>query len=280
MSLARMLDQHPLCHCLHEPHPILIKLAAEWQHGCLEADELRRYLAFKGSRMFQHRVGPRLYGESDQKLSFLIFFLAEFGRSTKFVWLIRDGRDVVASMVARDRVYTNHRSHLSGSLWYKYRLRGDRCRDVAADVWDGMTDFQKCCWSWSYANRTIARSLEDLDARSWIQVRLEELADHLPSLLRFLDLPFYPVRVLHANASETGLRDPQAWSKEEKEAFDRWCGQGMDRWYPGWRAGPIYSRSSVPVCSKGTDAARAIRSHIAWLLGKLVDKAVRGVGCA
>lgn len=280
MSLARILDQHPLCRCAHEPHPILIKLAAEWQHGLVSVGELRQYLAFKGNRLFPHRVGLRLYGESDQKLSFIIPFLAEFGTNTKFIWLIRDGRDVVSSMVTRSRVYVDHSTAVSPSLWHKYRIRGDRCGDVRPETWQSMTGFAKSCWYWSYTNRTIAESLADVGESTSMLVRLENLADALPSLLEFLDLPFYPLTMVSANVSKTLVRGFEAWTRNERNAFERWCGPEMDRWYPDWRRQGVPVAGPATVRSRTGEAVQAIRSHVAWAAGKVFHRTVRALGSA
>jgi hypothetical protein len=95
-SLSEILNQHPICACHHEPHKILIKLSAEYCHHQIDAHELQSYL-FEPESIFPYRISYKLYGESDHRLSFFIPQLKETGTSTKFLWLLRDGRSVIAS---------------------------------------------------------------------------------------------------------------------------------------------------------------------------------------
>lgn len=263
MSLAKILSQHPLCICRHEQHRILIKLAAEWRHGVLDTDELSCYLAYKGERMFPHRIGLQLYGESDQKLSFIIPFLAEFGHNAKFIWLIRDGRDVVASMVSRGE-YSREEARTVPHLWAKYRIEGDRTGDVSTETWERMDAFEKCCWYWTYTNNLIAADLRALNTEQWIMVRLEELEASLDQLVEFLGLPYYPLRILRANKNYARSYKPIQWSRHEKAAFERWCGDAMDTWYPGWRDGGTSIKYSPSASYRARDLLRTLLAHAAW----------------
>ena len=278
-SLANILSQHPLCDCRHEPHRILIKLAAEWSHGDLSENELRSYLAFKNERMFPHRIGFKLYGEADQKLSFIIPFLAEFGSNSKFVWLIRDGRDVVASMVARGE-YSSEESRTVPHLWAKYRIEGDRTGDVSKEAWLEMDHFEKCCWYWTYTNRVIAADLAGLGGQRWMMVRLEELSASLEQLVTFLDLPYFPLRVVRANANYVSPHRANEWSDTEKAAFEKWCGAEMDAWYPGWRnhdSGVLQDRPSEPDYG-GRRVLRTLASNFGWGTRKVSDRSRRLFG--
>ena len=67
----------------------------------------------------------------------LIGILGRVLPEAKYVWLVRDGRDVVASTTARgwyDAEYTS-------GVWGEYRLRGDAVGEVGTAVWDAMTPF-------------------------------------------------------------------------------------------------------------------------------------------
>jgi hypothetical protein len=229
-TLARVLSQHPLCYCSHEQHRVLVKLATERCYSQIDDVELRFYLAL----MFPHRVGLKLYGESNQKLSYLIPLLAELGRIVKFIWLIRDGRDVVASIFSRGW-YGEEKVTSENFPWVKYRIQGDLCGDLSTETWSAMTPFEKCCWYWSYTNRTIARDLENVDKATWTMVKLEELFGSLDNILAFLDLPFYPLKVIRANSNPVSTHRFEVWNREQREAFDFWCGSAMDNWYSGWR---------------------------------------------
>ena len=98
-----------------------------------------------------------------------------------------------------------------------------------------MSAFEKNCWYWRYVNDTIERQLEPLDAERWRRVRLEDIDREAAALVRFLGADPVPVAAGHANASRWRVVPPALWSPEDRAAFDRWCGDAMDRWYPEWR---------------------------------------------
>lgn len=139
-SIARTLDHHPFCYCINEGHRFLIRLATEYMHSQIGTEELRSYLA----QQFPYRVGFKLYGESNQKLSYIIPLLAEFGTNTRFIWLIRDGRSFVASVHARGW-YGDERVSPPPNPWSANRIQGDRSGEISSEVWADMSLFEKCC---------------------------------------------------------------------------------------------------------------------------------------
>lgn len=229
MSIARVLNQHPLCQCSHE-HPAnrsLIRLTADYCHEELDADEMRFYL----EGMFPASSALRLRGESHQRFSYLIPLLADLASVPRFVWLLRDGRSVVASIHARGW-YGAERPIL---VWPETRIQGDRCGDLDPGSWKNMSPFERCCWYWAYTNRRIETDLDELGPERAFQVRLEELGDRRIALLAFLNLPLWRMRMIHANRNEVAPKRHERWEAWQHEAFDHWCGKEMDRWYPNWR---------------------------------------------
>jgi hypothetical protein len=148
------------------------------------------------------------------------------------VWLIRDGRDVVASTLARGWYAGEFRS----GTWGEYRLRGDACGDVSGAEWDAMTPFEKNCWYWAFVNRRIGSELAGLAPDRWMALRLEDLASSSVPLFGFLGVAPIEVGGARQNRSRRTVVAPDRWGASEKAAFDRWCGETMDRWYDGWRA--------------------------------------------
>jgi hypothetical protein len=233
-SISEMLNQHPLCVCQHEPHKILIKLSAEYCHHQIGAHELQSYL-FEPKSIFPNRIGYKLYGESDHRLSFFIPQLKEVGTSTKFLWLLRDGRSVIASTYVRGW-YRPNTFLQSENLWEKYRIQGDLCLEMDTNEWMMMTPFEKCCWYWSYTNRRIEDELNKLNSSSWMMIHLEDLNSfEIGRILDFLELPLLPLKKIHSNSSETPPYHHKSWTIQENSAFEYFCGKEMDRYYPNWR---------------------------------------------
>ena len=195
MTMADLLSQHPQVSCLHEPRPQLVRLSTEFAHGEKDANQVRQELSaiYHNSSVFPEN----LYGESDQKLWNLIPFLDELFPECKFVWLIRDGKDVVASTYARGWFSdadqeTGRPSGSVVSRFAYYRLNGAKCDPaLAADEWDAMSVFERNCWYWSFINRQIENSLARLDRNRWIMIRLETLTATVNDLWDFLGVPFH-----------------------------------------------------------------------------------------
>lgn len=270
-TLARVLDQHPLCRCRHEPHQLFIKLAADFVHGQMDDHETLTYLT-EIRPLLPHRTGLVFNGESDHRVSFLIPQLqTALQNSARFIWQLRDGRDVVASTFSR-KWYTEEEAQNPHNLWAKYRIRGDLAGDVPGDIWRTMSRFEKCCWYWTYTNHTIQSSFHRMDRTRWFMLRLEELPDHLPTLLQFLDLPYYPLEIVHANRSAAQPHRTLAWTDEQHAAFEHWCGQAMDAWYPGWRNPDAFiarGSSSPAAAPMSSSTLRVLLSHVGWAAKKV-----------
>jgi len=231
MTIARLLSRHPDIVCRHEPRPQLIRLSTELAHGDIDEEAARAELdaIYRQSSVYPAPV----YGESDHRLFNLFGMLAEMLPSTRVLWLVRDGRAVVASTVARGWYGEEFRS----GLWGEYRLIGDRCGDVPPDRWGAMSLFERNCWYWSYVNRVIERQLRDLAPDRWRRVRLEDVDAAASSLFEFLEVAPLAARAPHENPSRWTVVPHSSWSLEQKQAFERICGDLMDRWYEGWREG-------------------------------------------
>lgn len=228
-TVSRLLSRHPRIVCRHEARPQLIRLSTELAHGVVDEAAARGELdaIYRLSSVYPAPV----YGESDHRLFNLVGMLAELLPSCRVLWLIRDGREVVASTFARGW----YGAEFQSGVWGRYRLRGDRCGDVPSDQWVAMTPFEKNCWYWAYVNRVIERQLQDVASDRWRRLRLGDLGAEVPALLEFIGVEPVPIRVPHANPSTNAVVPHEAWDPERKEAFERQCGDLMDRWYPEWR---------------------------------------------
>jgi hypothetical protein len=229
-TMARLLSGHPEIRCRHERRRQLIRLSTELAHGVVDeaAAEAELHAIYVASGAYRAPI----YGDSDHRLFNLIGILGRVLPEAKFVWLVRDGRDVVASTTARgwyDAEYTS-------GTWGEYRLRGDAAGEVEAAEWGAMTPFAKNCWYWAYVNRVIGAEVDRLPASRWMPLRLEDIATENAEVFRFLDVAPVPAAARRENPSRREVVPPTEWSPAEREAFERWCGDAMDRWYPGWRA--------------------------------------------
>jgi hypothetical protein len=236
-TMADLLNQSPDAGCFHEPEPRLIAESTRYLYGDLPHADAVALL---------RRTRPtipidREYGEAHHQLSYLIPALHEAFPEAKFVWLIRDGRKTVASMVAR-RWYTGRHfsPYPNPMIWENWRIRADRLGEMSTSAWLSLSPFEKCCWQWTYKNRLIERQLTGCGG-AWMFVRLEELDAQAGELFDFLGLrrpETIAVPQLNKAKSQDGHvpQDWHNWDAEQVSAFMRYDAPGMDVWYPHWRA--------------------------------------------
>lgn len=240
-TIARVLSQSPDCICLHEPDPVLVKEATLYHYNVLSHAMMKAILL--STRV--PSLHGKIYGESNQKLSTLIPVLADVFPGSQFVWLVRDGRSVVASTYYAREWYravdevVHHPTPFSIPLkeWTWYRLRGDLSGDMTTEEWEAMSRFERNCWLWAYTNKVIQEHLATLSKERWELIHLETLMEQLPDVCRLLGISL-PTRFERTRQDETThvkVKDWFAWSNGQRSAFEHWCGGMMDVLYPGWR---------------------------------------------
>jgi len=147
------------------------------------------------------------WGDSSNKLSWLIPDLTALFPQAKFVHLVRDGRKVASSYFHKltgecydDRstqvfqaFYDDPAKHPAPPPEKKYWWPVPRRADPLAHEFRHYDQFQRIAWHWAEINRVILRSLDALPADRKHFVRLEDLREH-PSAVRrlydFLNLPY------------------------------------------------------------------------------------------
>lgn len=227
-SLAHLLDGSPDCICRHEPPPEWNEESTRYLYGDLPRAELVNRL----QQTLSPTVEGKHYGEVSLKLSTMIPALHEAFPQAKFVWLIRDGRDFVASAYNWGFYHPRRTDE-----WERWRVRADRLGLMTTARWHSLSRFEKVCWHWHYINQHIEQQLTQCGCESFF-VRLEDLDTQTDAIFDFLDLrrPDTP-DVPHLNAKPKPRRWHR-WNQGEKQAFLRRCGAGMDQHYPGWRDDP------------------------------------------
>ena len=160
-SIANVLSQHPELVCTHEPLPRLVEETAEYRYGRLPAADLSAILA----ETRPPSIDGRRYAESANRLSLAIPVLASTFPDAQFIWLMRDGREVVSSGMQRGWFDP---TVVKDTQWERHRLRGDELGEVDPEEWARWSPFRRVCWLWRRTNELIG---SDLAAR---------LADHRP----------------------------------------------------------------------------------------------------
>jgi hypothetical protein len=147
------------------------------------------------------------WGDSSNKLSWLIPELAQLLPEAKFVHLVRDGRKVCGSYFRKlgDECYDDDstaaiQAHYDNPLHTpapppekKYWWPVPRKGDPMASTFRAFGQFQRICWHWSEINRVILDALSALRPVRQHFVRLEDLTespDAVAGLYDFLNLPY------------------------------------------------------------------------------------------
>lgn len=187
------------------------------------------------------------WGDSSNKLSWLIPELAALLPEARFVHLVRDGRKVSSSYFhkLRDECYDDRstailqahyddpRNHPTPPPEKKYWWPIPRYDDPSAGKFNNFNQFERITWHWAEINRMILDSLETLPQERHLFARLEDLVAS-PSLVRglfgFLDIPYRDEHFgIFARPHNVNRPEDHPLTREQHVAFDRIASPMMER---------------------------------------------------
>jgi len=244
-SIANYLSSFKDVLCIHEPEPILIEEATLYLYGKYSHEKIVQLLKDTRKKI----IDGKQYGESNQKLSFIIPALQEAFHDSKYIWLVRDGREVVNSTFSLGWYDS---SLLKDSKWQKYQIEAPKTGDINDEQWRKMNSFEKCCWYWSYTNKIIKRELDKIEESRWVLAKLEDI--NYDEIFKLLGLKSNKTKMPWVNKKRK-LKENSAWKnwdENKKNTFKKICGQQMDEIYPGWitRNGKWEELSKVSIAKK------------------------------
>ncbi len=183
--LAALLDGAAGACVAHEPVP-------DEQHALFEAlrtpPSAEKYLrSFRLRDMaLRARDGrARVYGEVNSALRFHVQALQNLMPGMRMIHLVRDGRDVVRSVLTKRA--------RGQELLYYHSLRPPELDSWTAR-WDELSEFEQVCWGWQFENAWLRR--------------------HIPLYVRFEDI------LTSFDAFEKGVLEPLGLSIE-RSAWER-----------------------------------------------------------
>ncbi len=216
---------------MHHEYAVQITqpMAVKRYLGAADAEETRKVLEESFGAAVRHSRAAH-WGDSSNKLSWLIPDLAALFPEGRFVHLVRDGRKVASSYFHKlGGENYDDRSNAALQAWHDgtgsmpppekpYWWPVPRHGDAMAEAFRGFDQFQRICWHWAEINRVALQALDELPRHRTLFVRLEDLVGS-PSLVRtlyeFLGLPFRDsdfavfARPHNVNRPEDRLLDPR-----------------------------------------------------------------------
>lgn len=187
------------------------------------------------------------WGDSSNKLSWLIPDLAELLPEARFVHLVRDGRKVAGSYFHKlaDECYDDRSTAILQAHYddpagrttpppeKKYWWPVPRRDDAAAAQFRAFDQFTRIAWHWSEINRVILGSLEQFAPERHMFVRLEDLLVSpflVRSLLEFLGLPYRDeLFAIFARPHNVNRPEDRPLTQEQRAIFERVAAPMMAR---------------------------------------------------
>ena len=196
------------------------------------------------------------YGDKNPNYLPFIPYIAELW-DCKFFFPVRDGREVVRSLMDWHDYYSQKFSH-SGVFamkeddpnsstdspkrdWWDYSRLRPNPGDPYFEEWQQLSRFEKCVWYWTNYNRKALELFSELDYRQWFQVDMKSLdRSMMREIFDFLGLDGFNAdqigEVMNTRINSlqerAGLPDKfprwTDWTPEQRNAFDRIAGDMME----------------------------------------------------
>jgi hypothetical protein len=118
----------------------------------------------------------------------------------KYVFVVRDGRDVVRSLmdwnkVCKGNIYGMKEDDESSNInspeqdWWDYSRLRPNPGDAYFKGWRGLTRFEKCCWYWNEFNAQSLKYCLSIDNNRWRIINLNKVSSgDFEKLFEFLRL--------------------------------------------------------------------------------------------
>ena len=176
---------------------LLQPLAVRRYQGLAEREQAQAILSACHGAAIRYSEAA-LWGDSSNKLSWLIPDLAALFPEARFVHLVRDGRKVASSYFHKlgaecydDRSTRILAAYLADPAGVaapppekKYWWPQPRKDDPWADQFSRFDQFQRIVWHWAEVNRVISDALEDIPKSRRLTVKLEDLRSQPSAVAR------------------------------------------------------------------------------------------------
>lgn len=233
-TISFTLSENPKVSCRHEISPFIIKLSTDYAYGRYSEDYFLDILDEVYGKSKRTPKGE-LLGESNQKLTVLAPLLHKLFPKAKFIWIIRNGKDVVSSIHGRDWYWPEHKNDTelfnpNHRTWDNYRIEGDKVGQFTTEEWNNMTRFEKNCWYWVYWNDLIEDFFKSLPEEQKLMFKLEEFDQNIDNIQSFLNVEPEKIKTQKTNEAYYVIKKFVQWDEKQKESFNQICGPTMKKW--------------------------------------------------
>lgn len=220
--LSHLLDKVDSCHVCHEPIPP--NASIPHRDVCIRPESATGHIKFRKKEIYYRcRKEPDFstYGEVNGGLRRHVKALSEQIPHARIVHVVRDGRDVVRSVVSRPVFTDNHPIYKENFVL--------PTGEMSPDQFKKLSRFEKICWSWKVENKYM-RENTNLRARFEDITTSYELfkAQILAPLGLELNKSIWEQSIGKRNKTGRFTLGPwQDWSQEERDIFEGICGEEM-----------------------------------------------------
>lgn len=256
-SLATILNETKNGYCAIEPVPNLNVETREMMEGRIkDPDSVVKRIILP--RVRSNLKKKEVYGEKNVTYGPFIYFLYE-ALKCKFIFLKRDGRDVVRSLI-------NWHEKLFGTIYRECKELGSlsskavksasklpvhldtsdysRPRPTPSDNlynnWENLSRAEMCAYYWSFINELYLSNLKRIPKNSWIEIDYSEVtAEAIMEVADFCNLKGLRRNIVqkrldqkinsleHRKAERGTYPEYKNWDSGQREQFDRIAGKTM-----------------------------------------------------
>jgi len=242
--MKKLIGHNPNINMHHEYLCTHIQpISVKYSLGLIGADEARQAINALHGRAIELSESF-FWGDSSNKLSWLIDVLNSLFPESLFIHIIRDGRKVVSSFfnklgnecyddqsVLTLQKWVDHPEHYiepppEKKYWWNVALADD-----AHDPFRNYNQFERICAHWTDINKTIESNLLAIEDNRKKKYKMEELVhsrQQVEDLFNFLDLEF-PKNAMQLLATPHNVNIPKNYplSKTQLIQFEKICGETM-----------------------------------------------------
>lgn len=221
--LADLLNKAPGTYVAHEP---VQRDFRAYQRAFHSEEEAMKYIQGFRKREIYLRCrdkGINTYGEVNSVLRRHCNALKQAFPEAVFLHLIRDGREVVRSMMSRDTM-----TEKDPKIQYIYPAENDPC----CDKWSEMTRFEKLCWLWRVENEYLQNVIQAGP------IQIEKLCSSYKYFEKHVLIPLNleiseDIWLQHAKLPKNVTREYKfshfsQWDGKTAETFENICGEEME----------------------------------------------------